>query len=101
MIGPSAGTSGDDSTVHRSSPDVDSSNVGDRVVLYHRGTKQALVLNPSGSFLWGLLSEGCTARALEGALLARHPDLDASRAAADAAAFLEELGRHDMLSTAH
>ena len=93
-------TSGGDVTLHRASPDVDASSVGDRVVLYHRGTRQALVLNPSGSQLWELLADGRTSGALAEALLARHPGLPAERAAADTAAFLDELERHQMLSVA-
>jgi len=93
-------TSGGDATLHRASPEVDASSVADRVVLYHRGTKQALVLNPTGTQLWDLLAGGSTSRALAEALLARHPGLAAERAAADTAAFLAELERHQMLSAA-
>lgn len=88
---------GAEATLHHASPDVDASSVGDRVVLYHRGTRQALVLNPSGSYLWRLLDEGRTAGALAAALAVHYPGLDAGRAAADVAAFLAELGRHEML----
>jgi len=84
----------------RSSPDVDASRVGDRVVLYHRGTRKALVLNPTGSWLWEQLAEGRTTDQLADALLARYPSLGRERASVDAAAFVDELGRHEMLSGA-
>lgn len=87
-------------TVQRSSPDVDASRVGDRLVLYHRGTRKALVLNPTGSWLWEQLVAGRTSDQLADALIERWPRLGRDRANADAAAFLDELGRHDMLSVA-
>jgi len=84
--------------MQRSSPDVDASRVGDRLVLYHRGTRKALVLNPAGSWLWEQLVAGRTADQLADALIERWPAIGRDRASADAAAFLDELGRHDMLS---
>lgn len=87
-------------TLQRSSPDVDASRVGDRLVLYHRGTRKALVLNPTGSWLWDQLAAGCTSEQLADALVARWPALGRDRASADASAFLDELGRHDMLLSA-
>jgi hypothetical protein len=87
-------------TLQRSSPDVDASRVGDRLVLYHRATRKALVLNPTGSWLWEQLAAGRTTDQLADALVERWPALGHDRARADAAAFLDELGRHDMLSAA-
>jgi hypothetical protein len=89
---------GDERGLLRSSPDVDVSSVGDRAVLYHRGTRQALVLNPSGSLLWSLLAAGSTQSALAAALVASYPGLGQERATADAATFLAELERHQMLA---
>ena len=51
------------------SQDVDSSSVGDRVVLYHRGSRTALVLNPTGSWLWQGLVASATALDLAGRAL--------------------------------
>ena len=87
-------------TTQHSSPDVDASRVGDRLVLYHRGTRKALVLNPTGSWLWEQLAAGRTTDQLANALIERWPAIGHERASADAAAFLDELGRHDMLSAA-
>ena len=87
-------------TTQHSSPDVDASRVGDRLVLYHRGTRKALVLNPRGSCLWVQLAAGRRTDQLADALIERWPAIGRERASADAAAFLDELGRHDMLSAA-
>ena len=85
-------------TQRRSSPDVDASRVGDRLVLYHRVTRKALVLNPTGSWLWEQMLAGRASDELADALMERWPAIGRDRASADAAAFLDELGRHDMLS---
>ena len=81
----------------RSSPEVDASAVGERVVLYHRGTRKSLVLNPSGSHLWEHLESWRTLDDLAAALLARYPALDRERARRDASAFLAELDEHAMV----
>ena len=76
------------------SQDVDSSSVGDRVVLYHRGSRTALVLNPTGSWLWQGLVASATALDLAGRLRGRFPELTSELAARDVALFLDELLRH-------
>jgi len=82
----------------RSCSDVDASQVGDRLVLYHRRTRKALVLNPSGSELWTRLERARSADDLMGALVERYPSLDRETARRDAEAFLAELGAHEMLA---
>lgn len=82
------------------SREVDASSVGDRVVLYHRGSKKALVLNPSGTFLWGRLESPRTLQELAAALAERYPGLDEQQALRDAEAFLAELETHGMLAPA-
>lgn len=82
------------------SREVDASSVGDRVVLYHRVSKKALVLNPSGSYLWGRLESPLTLPELAAVLAERYPGLDGQQALSDAEAFLAELEAHGMLSVA-
>jgi hypothetical protein len=79
---------------------VESSTVGDRVVLYHRSSRAALVLNPTGSYLWERLARPTSAEDLTAALRERFPALAPEDAHRDVATFLDELGRHDAVVTA-
>jgi hypothetical protein len=83
----------------RSSPDVDASSVGNRVVLYHRTSRKAVVLNPTGSYLWEELASPKTAEELSAALTRRFPAVDAEAARRDVDAFLAELAREGLLAT--
>ncbi len=82
----------------RAAADVETSGVGDRVVLYHRGSKKALVLNPTGSFLWARLDGPRSKDELTGFLLERYPALEPARARLDTDAFVAELALHQMLA---
>ena len=73
---------------------VEASAVGDRVVLYHRMSRSALVLNPSGSHLWARLATPAALSDLAAALREKFPGLSAEDARKDVAAFLDELTRH-------
>jgi hypothetical protein len=72
------------------------SSVGDRVVLYHRTSKTAIVLNPTGSWLWEQLSQPRTPGQLAEKLLERFPTVQPDEAAGDVARFLGELTQHAM-----
>jgi len=82
---------------YRQSLDAQSSVVGDRIVLYHRQTQKALVLNPTGSRLWQELSTARTETELAEELCRAFPDLPAPRAAEDVARYLEQLNEHQLL----
>jgi hypothetical protein len=73
---------------------VEASTVGDRVVLYHRMSRSALVLNPTGSHLWDRLAAPAGVSDLAAALRQRFPSLSVEAAHKDVAAFLDELTRH-------
>jgi coenzyme PQQ synthesis protein D (PqqD) len=73
---------------------VEASAVGDRVVLYHRTSRSALVLNPTGSHLWERLATPAALPDLAAALRGKFPALSAEDARRDVAAFLDELTRH-------
>jgi Coenzyme PQQ synthesis protein D (PqqD) len=72
--------------------------VGDRVVLYHRVSRTALVLNPTGGRIWETLSTPQTLSHLAEDLCERFPGLSTEDAARDVAAFLAEMQKHAMVS---
>ena len=76
------------------SEQVEGSTVGDRVVLYHRTSRSALVLNPTGSRLWERLATPATPQDLAAALRERFPTLTREDALQDVFTFLDELTRH-------
>jgi len=80
------------------SPDATESLVGDRVVLYHRVSRTALVLNPTGTRMWRLLEHPCTADVLVRDLCSAHRTLTAEQATRDVEAFLTDLSQHAMVS---
>lgn len=73
---------------------VEASTVGDRVVLYHRTSRSALILNPTGSRLWERLATPASPQDLTVALRERFPELSRDDALRDVSAFLDELTRH-------
>ena len=82
------------------SDQVEASTVGDRVVLYHRTSRTALVLNPTGSHLWERLVTPASTEDLTAALRERFPALAREDALRDVSAFVDELTRHGALVTA-
>jgi Coenzyme PQQ synthesis protein D (PqqD) len=73
---------------------VEASAVGDRIVLYHRTSRTALVLNPTGSRLWERLATPASPEDLMAALREQFPELTRDDALRDVSAFLDELTRH-------
>lgn len=71
--------------------------VGDRIVLYHRETQKALVLNPTGSRLWEELGTARSESELAEGLCRAFPGLSAPRAAEDVAKYLQQLNEHKLL----
>ncbi|MGE3512415.1 MAG: PqqD family protein [Vicinamibacterales bacterium] len=80
------------------SPDASASPVGERVVLYHRVSRTAVVLNPTGGWMWSRLDAPRTADDLIRDLRSKYPSLSEADAARDVAAFLTELAEHKMVS---
>jgi PqqD family protein of HPr-rel-A system len=78
---------------------VETSTAGDRVVLYHRRSGHALVLNPTGSWIWGLLAEPASLTALASELTRHYPDVPFDQAERDLAALLAELEAHGMIES--
>ena len=76
---------------------VEESKVGDRVILYHRESREAIVLNPSGAWLWQLLDSSQTKPVLAERLQSRFPFLDTEQAVKDTSVFLDDLLQHGMV----
>lgn len=82
------------------SDQIEASTVGDRVVLYHRTSRTALALNPTGSHLWERLARPASTEDLTAALRNRFPALAPEDALRDVSSFLDELTGHGALVTA-
>ena len=78
-------------TVYERAASVDSSLAGDRVVLYERESRSAIVLNPTGTRLWQTLENPQSALQLREALRTLYPTLAEDQAARDIEAFLRDL----------
>lgn len=87
----------EDSGRYQRSPHAEESQVGDRSVLYHRTSRKAVVLNPTGSVIWHLLTTPQTTHAVAQQLQAQFPSLTLERATSDASVFLQELRQHDLV----
>ena len=72
--------------------------VGDRIVLYHRVSRTALVLNPTAGWMWNRLETARTAADLASDLRQKHPSLSHADAERDVTVFLVDLARHDFVS---
>lgn len=79
--------------------DVQSTPVGDRLVLFHRGTGASIVLNPSAAILWGALEHPSTEQDLAGHLCRRHAGLSAERATEDVMRCLEQFVSQSLVTS--
>jgi hypothetical protein len=84
--------------IYRRSPAVDETPVGERMVLYHRVSGSAIVLNPSASFLWKELARDSDPAGLAAALHKRFPSVDHSQIESDVKSCLEDLASHQLVS---
>lgn len=75
---------------------IDVSGVGRRAVLYHRDSREALVLNPTASWLWEQLASRRTADELAAALQQQY-GLSPDQASHDVDQFLADLRSHDAI----
>jgi hypothetical protein len=75
---------------------VDISRVGTRAVLYHRDSRKALVLNPSGSWLWEQLASARSRDQLAAALQEKY-SLSSDQAGRDIDQFLNDLRQHEAI----
>jgi hypothetical protein len=84
--------------IYKRSPDASVTSVGERVVLYHRVSRTAVVLNPTGSWIWGQLESPRAPSDLVRELRGKFPELSEADAERDVSAFLAELTQHAMVA---
>ena len=70
---------------------IDTSKVGDRVVLYHRDRQTAIVLNPTGARIWELLAQPRGVQELTEHLVDDFSSSQPDQVAQDVTSFLTEL----------
>jgi hypothetical protein len=87
----------DIASLYQRSPQAEESQVGDRSVLYHRSSRKAVVLNPTGAAIWGSLATPQTVKTLAERLQAQFSSVTEEQAQTDVAAFLRELLSHDLI----
>jgi hypothetical protein len=85
------------SSHYRRADSVETSPVGDRVVLYEGRSRKAIVLNPTGAWLWQQLSTPRTADELSQQLQAQFPATDGAQIRADVESCLHDLVRQELL----
>ena len=79
------------------SPQIETSDIGDRVVLYHSESGKSLVLNPLGTWLWRLMAAPMTTEDLAARVQAQYPTVDAESARRDVETYLYTLTEHGAL----
>lgn len=85
------------SSLYQRSSQAEESQVGDRSVLYHRSSRKAVVLNPTGSVIWRALATPQTMEALAERLRSQFASVTEAQAKTDVSAFLQELLSHDLI----
>lgn len=81
------------------SSQVQLSRTGDRCVLFNANTGSAIVLNPTGTILAGLLEKPQTHETMASQLADQFAGLSLEQAISDTSAFLTQLQEHKMLSS--
>lgn len=76
---------------HCRSTQVETSHVGDRVILFDRGSLKSLVLNPSGARVWDMLCEPQTNEELAAQLVSHFSGLPMEQATNDLTTYLDAL----------
>jgi hypothetical protein len=83
--------------LYRRSPAVDETTVGERIVLYHRVTGSAIVLNPTASVLWRKLDRERDHADLVKSLHDGYPQVSESVIDADVTSCLADLVSHQLI----
>jgi hypothetical protein len=83
--------------LYRRSPAVEETTVGERIVLYHRVTGSAIVLNPTASLLWRELDRECNHADLVKSLHDGYPQVSESQIDADVTSCLADLVGHQLI----
>lgn len=85
---------------YRRCASVDTSAVSDRVILFERGSRRTLVLNPTGSALWHELASPRTPDELANWLQSRFPTLNPEQTRRDVETYLSELLNQQLIQSA-
>lgn len=86
-----------DAAIFRRSPAVEETRVGDRVVLYHRQSGNAVVLNPTATILWEQLQADAAIDQLAAELSERFAGIEHDTIAEDVRMCLEELRTEQLI----
>ena len=78
-------------------PEAESHPSGERVVVFHKSTKNSIVLNPTGSWLWEQLEQPRSRQELVDRLVERYPDVERQRLADDMEVYLRELTDNEVV----
>ena len=78
-------------------PEAESHPSGERVVVFHKTTKNSIVLNPTGSWLWEQLEQPRSREELVDKLVERYPDVERGRLADDMEIYLKELTENELV----
>jgi hypothetical protein len=78
-------------------PEAESHPSGERVVVFHKTTKNSIVLNPTGSWLWEQLEQPRSRQELVERLVERYPDVERQRLADDMEVYLRELTDNELV----
>jgi Coenzyme PQQ synthesis protein D (PqqD) len=70
---------------------------GQRVVVFHSETKDSIVLNPTGSWLWNQLEQPRRQSELVASLCQEHPDVPDENIAKDVEFYVKELVENKIL----
>lgn len=76
---------------YRRNTETDTSTVGERVIVFERASKSAIVLNPTGAFIWNRLATPQSSAQLNNALHNQFPDVEAAQLQSDVETYLQEL----------
>lgn len=82
---------------YRQNTSVETTSVGDRVVLYETITRKAIVLNPTGAWLWQQLHAPRRANELAQLLQLRYASVPLAILQADVEACLRDLNEQKLL----
>ena len=77
--------------IYRRNAQTDTSVVGERIIVFERASKSAIVLNPTGAELWNSLETPRSVAQLQSALQTQFPGVEAAQLGQDVEAYLQEL----------
>ena len=86
-------------TTFQRSNHVDTTHVGDRLVVYSRVNQTSLVLNPTGSEVWSHLEQPHSTEQLVDLFAQKYPSEQTNHIASDIENYVQDLVHHGVVST--